>query len=190
MDEELPVPPNLFGLGRDPKNALTMLKRSLLTRHAALKLNSTSEITDPVEKRSEYIDRAARRRLLHPEPRLDHTPGVFAPPPKPTFNTGFVTPMTEEGIQPMVSQPPTPLPPSNVGHRLLLQQGWAPGNALGMLPDIPENRAGLVDPLEIKSTQNRAGLGMKQPTATDASSSSLGLNWREREKFKRFGDLR
>jgi len=187
IDSDLPAPPNLFGSGRDPKKALTMLKRSLLTRHAALKLNSTVEITDPVEKRNEYIDRAARRRLLHPEPRSDHTPGVSAPSPKAVSNTEIVT---EESIQSVISQAPIPLPPSNIGHRLLLQQGWAPGNALGMLADIPENRTGLVDPLEIKSTQNRAGIGMKQPTAPGASSSSLGFNWREREKFKRFDDLR
>jgi hypothetical protein len=57
-----------------------------------------------------------------------------------------------------------------------------------MLPDTSEDRIALVDPLEIKFTQNRAGLGMKRPTTPNVSS--LGHDWKEREKFKRFGSLR
>ena len=172
--------PNLSAPGRDPKKALTILKRSLLTRHSVPKFDSASEPV-PVEKPNDYIDRAARRRLLRPASRPD-TPGVSAPSPKASCNTEFATQTPEEErLQSVVSQPPTPLPSSNIGHRLLLQQGWAPGNALGMLPDTSEDRIGLVDPLEIKFTENRAGLGMQQPTTH---------NWKEREKLKRFGDLR
>jgi pSer/pThr/pTyr-binding forkhead associated (FHA) protein len=173
--------PNLSASGRDPKKALTILKHSLLTRHSVPKFDSASEFTVPVEKPNDYIDRAARRRLLRPASRPD-TPGVSAPSPKTSCNTEFATQMPEEeSLQSVVSQPPAPLPSSNIGHRLLLQQGWAPGNALGMLPDTSEDRIGLVDPLEIKFTQNRAGLGMQRPTTH---------NWKEREKLKRFGDLR
>ena len=187
MDSYISAPPNLSASGRDPKKALTILKRSLLTRHAVPKLDSASEFTNPVEKPNDYIDRAARRRLLHPASRPD-TPGVSAPSPQAPCNVESATQTLEEkSPQSVVSQPPTPLPSSNIGHRILLQQGWAPGNALGMLPDISEDRVGLVDPLEIKFTQNRAGLGMKRPTTPNVS---LGHDWKEREKFKRFGDLR
>ena len=184
MDSYISTPLNLSAPGRDPKKALTILKRSLLTRHTVPKLDSASESTTPVEKPHDYIDRAARRRLLHPASRPD-TPGVSSPSLHGSCNTATQTPSS---IQSMVSQPPTSLPSSNIGHRLLLQQGWAPGNALGILPDTSEGRIRLVDPLEIKYTQNRAGLGMQRPTAPNASS--LGLNWKEREKFKRFGDIR
>jgi len=176
--------PNLSASGRDPKKALTILKRSLLTRHTVPKFDSASEYTVPVEKPNDYIDRAARRRLLRPASRPD-TPGVTVASPKASCNTEFATQTPEEAsLQSVVSQPPIPLPSSNIGHRLLLQQGWAPGNALGMLPDTSEDRIGLVDPLEIKFTQNRAGLGMQRPTTPNEH------NWKEREKLKRFGDLR
>lgn len=188
MDSDISAPPDLSASGRDAKKALSLLKRSLLTRHTVAKLDPTSESTVQAEKPNDYIDRAARRRLLRPASRPD-TPGVSAPVPKVSCNTEFAIPTPEEdSLQTVVSQPLTPLPSSNIGHRLLLQQGWTPGNALGMLPDTSEDRIGLVDPIEIKSTQNRAGLGMKQPTPPN--DSSLGLNWKEREKFKRFGELR
>ncbi|KAF8962772.1 hypothetical protein BDZ97DRAFT_1823970 [Flammula alnicola] len=177
-----------LSIDRDPKKALTMLKRSLLTRHDVPKRGSGSGSPVPVENPNEYVDRAARRRLLHPASRPD-TPGVSNPSPTimPMSGPSFLA--IEEPLPKPVSQPPTPLPSTNVGHRLLMQQGWAPGTALGAPLDPSDDRVGLIDPLEVKSSQHRAGLGMKQPTLPQPEASASGLSWKEREKFKRFGTL-
>ncbi len=67
-----------------------------------------------------------------------------------------------------------------------MQQGWSPGNALGAL-DPSGDRVALIDPLEVKQSENRAGLGMKQQlSAADVEDPSTRLNWRDKEKFKRF----
>jgi hypothetical protein len=89
-----------------------------------------------------------------------------------------------------VSQPPTPLPTSNIGHRLLMKQGWTPGNALGV-SDPLDDRVGLVEPLEVKSSKNRAGLGIKSSAAvSEPDLSGSRMTWKEREKMKRYASLR
>lgn len=125
---------------KDPKKALSLLKRSLITRHTAGKTLSTSV---------EYIDRAARRRMMNPGSHSE-SPGVLLHPD----TRNILPPVTPTAKEP-VSQPPTALPSTNIGHRLLLQQGWNPGTALGLDFD----KDGLIEPLEVKSTYNRAGLG-------------------------------
>jgi len=60
---------NMTQASRDPKKALTMLKRSLLTRH---------DSAESAEGSSIYVDRSARRRTMHPGSHLD-TPGVPNP---------------------------------------------------------------------------------------------------------------
>ncbi|KAH9481444.1 Angiogenic factor with G patch and FHA domains 1 [Psilocybe cubensis] len=175
--------PGFATMEKDPKKALTMLKRSLLTRHNDSQHASTS--TAPITK-SEYVDRAARRRLLHPASRPD-SPGVASITTETTRKLQPALTGAEEQVPNSVtSQPPTPLPPENIGHRLLMQQGWAPGTSLGAPSDPEDGRIGLVEPLELKSSQNRSGLGMKSPPA-DTDTSISGLDWKEREKLKRFG---
>jgi len=169
---------------KDPKKVLTMLKRSLLTRHDVPKLGSNSTMTN--EKSNEYVDRAALRRFLRP-PSGPDAPGIritspIAPPPSSRNSSPCVS-ATE-------SQPPMPLPTSNIGHRLLIKQGWTPGDALGV-SDPLDDRVGLVEPLEVKSSQNRAGLGIKSVAAASAPDlSGSGMTWMEREKMKRFAALR
>ncbi|KAF8149862.1 hypothetical protein B0H34DRAFT_164905 [Crassisporium funariophilum] len=174
---------------RDPKKALSMLKRSLLTRHDIPKHGSSSTVS--VGKSSEYVDRAARRRSLHPSSRPD-TPGISSSSFAPTATTDAPLQLAEQTAiaSPVVSQPPIPLPATNIGHQLLMKQGWTPGNALGTPSEDSEGRVGLVEPLEVKSTQNRAGLGVKHVVVTAPESSSSGMNWKEREKMKRFQALR
>ncbi|PPQ69157.1 hypothetical protein CVT26_003532 [Gymnopilus dilepis] len=177
-----------YGGEKDPKKALTMLKRSLLTRHDDSKFASIS--TAPIEAPNEYVDRAARRRLLHPNSRPE-TPGV--PPVSNSYPKMTKSPsMTEEEVPSkiLISQPPAPLLSTNIGHRLLMQQGWAPGTTLGTSLDSSEERIALVDPLEVKATQNRAGLGTKHSPAPAEALQSPSVSWKEREKFKRFEEFR
>lgn len=170
---------------KDPKKALSMLKRSLLTRHDSSQHGSTPTVA--ASKTNEYVDRAARRRLLHPSSRPESPgmPPVIVPKaPSTVPASGKHTP------EPVVSQPPAPLPSSNIGHRLLMQQGWEPGSSLGTKEDVLDGRTALVEPLEVKTSQNRTGLGMKPSEAVDASLPASGLSWKEREKFKRFGSIK
>ncbi|KAJ3515493.1 hypothetical protein NLJ89_g1727 [Agrocybe chaxingu] len=175
---------------RDPKKALTMLKRSLLTRHDSPKSGSSSGAA--VETSNEYVDRAARRRLLHTSTRP-------STPQSPALSSVSVVPagspfITEQpSAKPVLSQPPAPLPSSNIGHRLLMQQGWAPGSALGI--STPQElsdgqRINLVDPLEVAPNQHRAGLGMKPISAHGAEHLHLGADWKERGKLRRFASLK
>ena len=181
-----PGPSRTSEVDRNPKRALNTLRRSLLTRHDATTTSSTPSSSVSVEKQSEYVDRAARRRLLYPSSRPD-SPGL--PTLHPSISSQTVS--TAANIEHMpvttvVSAPPAPLPSTNIGHRLLMQQGWSPGNALGAL-DPSGDRVALIDPLEVKQSENRAGLGMKQQlSAADVEDPSIRLNWKDKEKFKRF----
>jgi pSer/pThr/pTyr-binding forkhead associated (FHA) protein len=136
---------------RDPKRRMTMLKRSLLKLHDEPK----DPTTNSDNKANYYVDRSARRRLLHIS-SYSESPGV---PSSAAITvqrdtrslSGCPTPEPS-------SQPAIPINSSNIGHRLLVQQGWTPGTALGN----PEGlRDGLVEPLEVRLKQNRAGLGSK-----------------------------
>ncbi len=169
---------------RNPKKALTMLKRSLLANHEA----ETSSVVAghaPIE----YVDRAARRRLLFSSFRSD-SPGISNPSVIVGTKDGvkIPTPLIYPSPKPDVSQPAAPLPSSNIGYKLLLRQGWAPGAALGVQEDSSE-KSGLIDPVEVKSTRNRAGLGSKLPPAETEAHPSY-MTWKDQEKFKRYEENR
>ncbi|PCH42268.1 hypothetical protein WOLCODRAFT_25251 [Wolfiporia cocos MD-104 SS10] len=164
---------------RDPKRTLTMLKRSLLSRHDASAVKGDGA--------SHYVDRSARRRALHPDsapatPYADshrpHTP--YSPPP---FRASTQTP-PHSLPTPAVSAPPTPVPETNVGHQLLLKQGWQPGTALGQ-----ENSSdvALVEPLEVSGNTGRQGLGMTSPAPTALPASQ---SWQDAAKYKRWSDMK
>ena len=172
----------------DPKKALTKLKRSLLTRHDVFKYGSNSTVTN--EKSNEYVDRAALRRFLRPASGPD-APGIRI---TSTIPSNAQCPPSSQNSTPCitttVSQPSVPLPTSNIGHRLLIKQGWTPGDALGV-SDPLDDRVGLVEPLEVKSSHDRAGLGIKStPAVSSPDLSGSGMTWKEREKMKRFAALR
>ncbi|KAJ6505943.1 hypothetical protein DFH09DRAFT_1200665 [Mycena vulgaris] len=163
---------------RDPKKALTMLKQRLLAPSTPGPIRSEA---------TSYTDRSARRRSLYSASRLD-APGItpvvrmqpsgsashqLPPPPLPSESWNPPIPVT-------TSQPAAPLPTTNVGHRLLLAQGWTPGSSLGQDWD---GRSGLTAPLEVTSTTRRAGLGMKQATPPLPSTSD---NWRDDGRQRRW----
>jgi pSer/pThr/pTyr-binding forkhead associated (FHA) protein len=165
---------------RNPKKALTMLKSSLLANHEAETSSVVAGYT-PIE----YVDRAARRRLLFSSFRSD-SPGISNPTVMVGTKDGdkIPTPLVNPSPKPGESQGAAPLPSSNMGYKLLLRQGWAPGAALGVQEDSSE-KSGLIDPVEVKSTRNRAGLGSKLPPAETGAHSSY-MTWKDREKFKRY----
>ncbi|KAF9266621.1 hypothetical protein L218DRAFT_896792 [Marasmius fiardii PR-910] len=146
------------------KVVLSKLKRELLTRHELKKPGVGS-----------YIDRSARRRTLYSSSKAD-APGIEV---SSTF------PASSEAVEPpQVLSPPTatiPLSSSNVGHMLLVKQGWTPGTSLGVANE------GRVDPLDVKVRHERAGLGtqssdMASPNHAHGSGQSSELSWRKRYK--------
>lgn len=161
---------------RDPRKALTMLKRSLLSRQVSVGAAS--------EMKNAYVDRSAKRRALQPS-SLD-APGTASrsisssPAVSPAPSSRVVTP------SPPVSAPATPLPSSNVGHKLLMKQGWQPGSALGVSEaDTVEGSVALVEPLEAIPRSNRVGLGAPSQPASGTSS----LSWKDEGKFRRWSGL-
>ncbi|KAF8071711.1 hypothetical protein FPV67DRAFT_1482397 [Lyophyllum atratum] len=166
---------------KDPKKALTMLKQSLLTRHSEPSLRSQS--TPPADNvPAQYLDRSARRRALMPASHPD-APGVSSPSQSTWADSPPIRPKSP--VPEPTSQPPTPLPSSNIGHRLLMKQGWAPGTALGTPLDPEEGRIGLVEPIEVSASVNRGGLGLKRSSTTSLPSLS-DPDWKETAKRKRW----
>ncbi|KAH7928085.1 hypothetical protein BV22DRAFT_1126847 [Leucogyrophana mollusca] len=160
---------------RDSKKALTMLKRSLLMRHEE---DHRSRHPPSKPLTATYVDRSARRRALHPGSALD-SPGITI---SGSESPGVPLARCDElpQLPPPLEKPPSPapLPESNIGRRLLLKQGWQPGTSLG----YPDEKPGLVEPLEVSSTKHRAGLGMPQAPAFSPSLE----DWKESAKQKRW----
>jgi len=171
---------------RDPKKALSRLKRSLLTRH--------DDSTRPKVDRDggAYVDRSARRRALHPESRA--LPSSFLTTSKPSLRSSphseTSNPLAE--LPPVdMSLPPAPLSSTNIGHRLLMKQGWKPGTSLGA-PDLltdTEGRVGLVVPIEISSNVNRAGLGAPKERLSVPRDGTHSSSWKDTAKRKRWEDF-
>jgi len=154
---------------RDARKALTMLKRTLLSRHEQARSFPSNQ--------SNYLDRSAKRRALYPSSPFD-TPGI---PSSRSDSPSVVSCSTPTPI-PAPENPPKhqPLPESNIGWQLLMKQGWEPGTALGST----ESASALIEPLEASAVSHRAGLGMP-----DASPTPHGGDWRESGKQRRWADL-
>ena len=154
---------------KDPKKALNLLKHSLLARHQS----SSPRPSPHADSAAQYVDRSARRRALmpaaHPDARIS-SPTLLNEPSRPK------TPATDP-----ISELPMPLPPSNVGHRLLMKQGWEPGTALGSELDKDGDRIGLVQPLEVSTRLPRGGLGLKRN-----ANWTGDVDWKESAKRKRW----
>jgi G-patch domain/FHA domain len=173
---------------RDPKKALSMLKRSLLTRH--------DDSARPKVDRDggAYVDRSARRRALYPESRT--LPSSFlttsksnlrSPHPETHNHLANLRPV-DMSLPPA---PPAPLSSTNIGHRLLMKQGWKPGTSLGT-PDSftdTEGRVGLVVPIEISSNINRAGLGAPKERLSAPRDGAHSSSWKDIAKRKRWEDF-
>ncbi|KDQ57167.1 hypothetical protein JAAARDRAFT_178742 [Jaapia argillacea MUCL 33604] len=189
--------PTSSSSGRDPKKALTMLKKSLLSRHHLVDSHAGfngSKSRSPTPS-NQYVDRSAKRRALYPSSAPD-TPGVLTPSRATTASPRLSSPFLAApppALPPApVSAPPTPLASTNIGHQLLMKQGWQPGTSLG---DPREERVGaaLIEPLEVSVNQTRAGLGMGSGPNDQKESivgGNLGGDWREEAKRRRWANTR
>ncbi|KAI0649274.1 hypothetical protein C8Q79DRAFT_999081 [Trametes meyenii] len=158
---------------RDPRKALAVLKRSLLS--------STPSAASPASgsQHSQYVDRSARRRALHP----DHSSATTA-----AAERSIYSPPSISATPTSVSTPPTPLPPSNIGHKLLMKQGWQPGSALG---DPTDMNGGIVVPLQPPSTVSRAGLGASVRASSSTPAAQDGArDWKDVGKRRRWAEFR
>ncbi|KAJ2917449.1 hypothetical protein MD484_g3017, partial [Candolleomyces efflorescens] len=143
----------------NPKRSLEMLKKSLLQQH--------TYASGPVSSSQRYTDRAERRRQMH---------GSL--PPAPALGPRAKAQPIVESTEP-VSAAPQEISSSNVGHSLLTKMGWQPGETLG------QEGEGLLEPIEVKHSANRAGLGV----SLNADTTGGGGSWREQGKRKQYARL-
>ena len=125
------------------KRAMADLKTSLLSRPGLPRAVSSST----------YVDRAARRRaavgVSIPEPRQpSDAPGPAQPPARRDFRR---TSPSATSVAPKEAEP---ISGDNIGHRMLLKQGWKPGAGLGL-------DEGSAEIIETVVRQPRAGLGSR-----------------------------
>ncbi|KAI0330206.1 hypothetical protein GY45DRAFT_1323922 [Cubamyces sp. BRFM 1775] len=163
------------GQPQNPKKALAALKRSLLSTQGS----TSGSISGP--RPQQYVDRSARRRALHP----DRTPATTPSAERSMYSSPAITAPPTPPPAP-VSTPPIPLPPTNIGHRLLMKQGWQPGTALGS--STSENE-GLVAPLEPPSNVGKTGLGASA-RVIDSMPAAQGEDWKDAGKRRRWAEFR
>lgn len=167
---------------RDAKKALTSLKRTLLARLDPHHESPSTSTRPPTS----YIDRSARRRAMHPTSQLG-SPGVQS---SRSSSPGPVRSSREPSQTPSSAERPAPLPEHNVGRRLLMKQGWQPGTWLGSATDDRGDGSGtgLVEPLEVRATAHRAGIGMP-PKGAVAPAMSFH-EWKVGGRERRWESLR
>ncbi|KAH9902797.1 hypothetical protein C8Q73DRAFT_22028 [Cubamyces lactineus] len=162
------------GQPQNPKRALAALKRSLLAAQGPPSGSASGS------RPQQYVDRSARRRALHP----DRTPATTPSAERSMYSSPSITaPATPPPPAP-VSTPPMPLPPTNIGHRLLMKQGWQPGTALGS--SNSENE-GLVAPLDPPSNIGKTGLGASA-RVTISTPGAQSVDWRDAGKRRRWAE--
>ncbi|CDO77383.1 hypothetical protein BN946_scf184835.g5 [Trametes cinnabarina] len=163
---------------RNPKQALALLKRSLLSTSKVPAAGSVSGSQPP-----QYVDRSARRRALFP----DHSPATTPATERSRYPSPSVSTPTTPPVPTPISAPSAPLPSSNIGHRLLMKQGWQPGSALG--DPASDIGVGLVAPLEPPTTVGRAGLGAPVRNTSSTPGSRDG-DWKDFGKRRRWMEMR
>lgn len=161
----------------DAKKSLNMLKRTMLSRHSG----GPTPLDRTTDESKTYLDRSARRRALHPS-----TPDAPGIPARPSVSTPVSRAISPPAPEP-VSAPPAPLASTNIGHRLLMKQGWTPGTTLGQDSADPESgSSALVEPIQVTVRTARTGLGVpEQPSG----QSAAGLSWKEEGKRRRWADM-
>ena len=172
------------------RQSLTSLRKTLLSQHTEAPSRASGS-------GQPYLDRSAKRRALHPSSRAD-TPGARVTPSATNSpRSGSVTPspVPSSDTRALPAPPPPPISATNVGHKLLLRQGWTPGTALGgdaTLPSGPDDmfdraadptaQVRLVEPLDLVANAGRTGLGAVRAV----QESTDGRDWREDGKRRRW----
>lgn len=162
---------------KDPRKALSLLKKSLLSQRPSEKPDSGTPTT--------WVDRSARRRAMNPpSPPLSRKQSPLPVPAYPTTQDTSITSNLSTQTPPTPkSSTPEPVSSDNIGYRMLAKQGWAPGTSLGVPGDDVQH---IVEPIVLSSTSNRAGLG-----SVAAESSCLqGGDWKEEGKQRLWARLR
>lgn len=219
---EITVPPSnpaIIDAPRDAKRALTSLRKDLLSKRTyspsfptTKLLASQTPIQTQTSSQTRYIDRSAKRRALHATSSALDAPGTsLASQSSNSASLGHASLLSPAQWQPAPgrtlpaeswSPPPSPAPPaplgaSNIGHKLLMKQGWQPGTALGTFDSAPEvtrtpeqsdaapddtvpERTALIAPLELSANLSRAGLGM-QPQLTSSMAGDKPVVSRRQE---------
>ncbi|KAH7101951.1 hypothetical protein BKA62DRAFT_160440 [Auriculariales sp. MPI-PUGE-AT-0066] len=172
--------------------AISTLRNQLVPRDAPVASASSASFSDDSIGRVEYKDRAAMRRARHSNhtepvqrrepPRAVPTP-VQAPMERSLALSGNAVSFTfrrsspspnEHGEgsldQPLASAPSKPLETSNIGHQLLVKQGWTPGASLGL------TEGGRVEPVMVERLPHRAGLGSASVSSASGASGASGLS--------------
>ncbi|KAF8656863.1 hypothetical protein AX16_002410 [Volvariella volvacea WC 439] len=158
---------------RDPRRALNKLKQNLLIRH---------QPGSGVHEASQYVDRSARRRAMFNSMHYGVPSQSERSSPAPSHNS--------LDVGRAVSQPSTPLTATNIGHRLLMMQGWEPGKALGAGDSGAggnTDRTALTEPLELRMNATRAGLGSQGARGVGTANTDA---WREMGKYRRWDSIK
>jgi hypothetical protein len=136
-----------------------------------------------------YTDRAALRRSVHPN--LAPIPPLQTSRPNPSIHKPPMPPPSSSPSSSYSSSISTRLPSSNIGHSLLLKQGWKQGSALGSLPSAS------AEPLVVRrpAGEGRKGLGAKiEPSRVEGVIGGGGgggdeRDWRTVAKERRWKDF-
>ncbi|KAG0336314.1 Angiogenic factor with G patch and FHA domains 1 [Podila humilis] len=118
---------------------------------------------------AEYVDRAAKRRLHHPD--------TSQPVPSMTY------PIVEEAVTGFH----VPVASTSKGHAMLSKMGWKAGTGLGA------SRQGVVEPVQLVVADSKAGLGSANLRSQGASAARKpetqgeAARRRARERFAQLG---
>ena len=188
---------------QNPRKALAALRKSLLSRHTSQTSIPSASLD---QSQSSYVDRSAKRRAMFPDLPLE--PVGPSPTESSILSTGsrpgvyrdlvarrVQSPAHSPSIPSTPPTPPQPLPASNIGHRLLESQGWAPGRSLGLdladsdQPSSDDDRKALRNPLEVAANPGKLGLGMKRPTSESSEASGQWTDWKEKSRKRRWEEV-
>lgn len=160
------MPPDIS----NSKLALKKLKNDILSRYTHGTSTSKRKASDGVLQDSErqaYADRASQRRQATSHYGVvTQTEAIIKPASPISFNnsstpTHTPAPMRPSSVAALSSLGSMPLSEENIGHRLLMKQGWRQGDVLGISQEAAFSA--LAEPLDVRILPYRAGVGSAPP---------------------------
>lgn len=154
----------------DHRKTLKMLKQNLISKRSPNAIDSSTINTNRPDRSTLYHIHQSESSddiIQHVGPS-SRTQTLFTAPrphkPHPDRASDMYMPPV------YVSAPPTALAETNVGHRLLLKQGWQPGETLGQMGDfsagVADSRTSLLEPIHVSANIGKAGIGMSAAPAS------------------------